>query len=123
MHDSREASLKECRYCGDDFVPKRSDAKFCSSKCRHDAGNLKKRQEREDREAVVGEIHKILWKNRKILLLHVGETVSWDTLKAKGFNYKIHTEIRNIEKSTHYGYYDVWIYSPKNNHFKIYKNE
>lgn len=123
MNSSRAAALKECLYCENDFIPKRSDAKFCSSKCRHDAGNLKKRKERDDREVIVGETHRVLWKNRDILLNHLGETVSWDTLKAKGFNFKIHTEIRNIDKASHYGYYDIWLFSSKKNHFKIYKNE
>lgn len=123
MYQSKSASLKECQYCNRDFVPRRSDAKFCSSKCRNDFGNAKKLREREEYQAIVGETHKILWDNRNILLKYIGEEVSIDTLKAIGFDHTFHTQIKNKKGKTHYGFYDVWCFSESSNQLKIYQNE
>lgn len=32
--DPKPTPTPTCQHCGEDFIPKRSDAKFCSSKCR-----------------------------------------------------------------------------------------
>jgi len=37
---------KYCEFCGNGFIPKRSDAKFCKAKCRYDYANRIKKQEK-----------------------------------------------------------------------------
>jgi len=125
MHNSNTASFKECQHCGNDFIPRRSDAKFCTSKCRHDSGNLKKQKEREEYLAIVGETHKLFWKNRNILLKYVGKTVDFEILKSLGFKTNDITHFQKTEQGNNeFLIYDVWYQIFKSDssfNFKIYQ--
>lgn len=86
MVDFTTASVKTCQTCEEDFTPKRSDAKYCSIKCKNALNNHRVRQAEAAHEAIVGETNTKLWRNREILLGHAGQEVKWDHLKADGFD-------------------------------------
>lgn len=92
------ASLKTCQRCGEEFAPRRSDAKYCSAKCKNAKNNDRYREATSAYEAIVGETHAILWKNREILLKFLDKTVNVTTLKELGFNPNNITEYREPEK-------------------------
>lgn len=117
--------IKGCQYCGEALPQLRSDAKYCSSKCRNDFNNLQKLKAAQEREAIVGEAHAILWKNRNILLKYVDQTVSLTILQAVGFKTNNITRFQTIEEGRNeFLVYDVWYQIFKTDsdfEFKIYQ--
>jgi len=90
--------MEFCNYCQRPYTPKRSDQKFCSSKCRNNNKNRRVKQEQEVFEPVL----KILKKNYKILLefLHDGAgEFELNELIELGFNpnYFTHTHRTTFE--------------------------
>ena len=123
MTGYKAVSNKQCQTCEEDFVPRRSDAKFCSIKCKNAFNNHRHRAQEAERQKIVGEANEILWKNRCILFEYLDETVSLSTLKALGFDPTYRIQSKTIDSVTHLRFYDMWCFAKKENQIKIYKHE
>ncbi len=120
---------QKCIKCGLSFKG-RLDKKFCTEQCKSDFNNRKawkRRRKRKRKEEITGSIHKILWRNRKILLklLDEGTTEILESdLEDLGFriNFITHFEVRE-EGVNNLNVYDIGCYSDKKGKMIIYSNE
>ena len=125
MTNFTEALIKTCQRCGGEFTPRRSDAKYCSTKCKNTLNNNRYREEEATYQAIVGEAHFLLWKNRNVLIKYVGKSVSLSLLKTAGFTTNNITRFKKVEKGiSEFLVYDVWYQMHKTKsglELKIYK--
>ncbi len=125
MTDFSKASLKACQRCGEEFAPRRSDAKYCSVKCKNTLNNNRYREEEAAHQAIVGEAHQILWKNRNVLFKFLGKTVNLKTLETLDFKTNNITRFQKTKEGRNeFLVYDVWYQINKTDsgfEFKIYK--
>jgi len=106
-----ELKKKYCKQCGK-ILTGRSDKSFCSVKCK----NKYHAQLRKNTDKAVGNINKILHRNRSILheILRDQKTqikINRRILDNKKFNYKYHTHFHiNSKGKTYYYVYDyAWM--------------
>lgn len=103
--------MAKCKICSNEIVG-RSDKKFCSVRCK----NYYHTNLRKVSNTAVGEINKILHRNRSILLEILGKKtfkkkVERIVLDKKKFNFKYHTHIQqNKEGKIYFFVYDfAWM--------------
>lgn len=83
--------MKYCHYCGDRYIPRRSDQKFCSNQCR----NRNKNEKAKRMNSVFEPALKILRKNYEILenLMDHNFEVHREEVENLGFDFHYHTHI------------------------------
>lgn len=77
-----------CNQCSKQYLPKRSDQKFCSLKCKNKHNNKKviaAYQQRKQADIVTKETNTILMKNRNILKANCNKEFLIERLEKVGF--------------------------------------
>ena len=119
----------ECPGCGIDFIKKRSNQVFCTSRCKNQYHNGNSRVGRlatKERHEITKKVDDILWKNREVLL-RCKKEVSVEELRKKGFqrtfisHFEVDNTVKNHERNIFY-VYDVSYKFIDFNTIKILKN-
>lgn len=112
-----------CPNCEKEFILRRSDQKYCTSKCRsryHNKNNVINLE-------IVKKTNTLLLKVYKLLLVLMGDKkvieVSGEYLRSIGFSFEVHThfELLDGKKEAYIGVYDFYYFKTKNNNYKIFR--
>jgi hypothetical protein len=105
----------------EEFIKKRSNQKFGSSKNRIKYNNLKAREKRIKKAPV----DKILDQNRKVLSSIIGDKieliVSKDYLLGAGFSFNYYSFLKEVNEVNYFGIYEFGIAKTSDDKYKIIK--
>lgn len=119
-----EKYQKVCPECGDAFEAKKSDRVYCYDKdCKMEHNNDKAKIRRRETRMLVG-TKATLWKNRKLLLQYVDQTIDIRALIAEGLkpNYLTFT-VQPKGKSRIFVCYDMLYYYIDTSKIKILRDD